>query len=211
MAILHREGIDAPIARVTLATMPRVLGYVFNPISVYRCYRLDGALAVMVAEVHNTFGETHHYVLQAENPGPVFQFRFPKTFYVSPFFDVNGEYQITLVERENHFALNVNLHQNDQLVFSAGMSGAGVPLSGKSLIATLARLPLHAATVMLRIHAQAARLHWRKRLGVFARSNPISPATIPARSPGFWHRWRERLVSRAYNKQNPPALSKGRS
>ena len=57
LVLLRRDGIQEPITRVTLLTMPRVFGYVFNPISLYRCYRSDGTLAAMVAEVHNTFGE----------------------------------------------------------------------------------------------------------------------------------------------------------
>ena len=73
----------------------RVLGYVFNPLTVYWCHRPDGTLACVVAEVHNTYRQRHAYLLPADDRGRA---EVPKQFYVSPFYPVDGRYRMSLPE-----------------------------------------------------------------------------------------------------------------
>ena len=205
--LLHYEGVAEQIDRIALITVPKVCGYVFNPLNVFLCYRPDGALAALVAEVHNTFGEAHDYVLlpenQAQSAGKPIRFLTPKLFYVSPFLSVAGEYEILLTEQQDSLSLQVNLQQDGRLVFSAAMCGQAAPLNSESLAATLRQLPLLAATVMLRIHAQALDLYMRKRLRVWSKSESGSKATIAPSHPGFWHRIRAKLISMASKSPTP--------
>lgn len=206
---LVSDGVLEPLARIALLTLPRVCGYVFNPVSFYLCYRPDETLAAIVAEVHNTFGETHHYVLQPESrdrgSDEATRFRAAKMFYVSPFLEMSGEYEILLIERADFISIEVHLEQHGRRVFSATMRGMGTPFSAKRLTATLCQLPLLAATVMLRIHWQALRLYVGKRLPMYSRDGLRSHERT-ARS--FWHRLRERAVARARKPPSNPATMK---
>jgi len=212
---LQREGVSEPIARVVLVTLPKVCGYGFNPVSFFLCYLSDGALAAMVAEVRNTFGETHHYVLRPDDPGAsqtdAIRFRVAKAFYVSPFLDVSGEYEVLLAERADEFSLTISLQQGGQLVFSATMSGRGADLTGRQLATELCRLPFSAATVMVRIHWQALQLYMLKRLPVFARAQATRGSTSVATRSNFWYWMRERFVRRASKKQDTCAGSSART
>src|SRR6185437_1856417 len=71
--------------RIALLCMPRILGFVFNPLSIYFCYRRDGSLAALLYEVRNTFGQKHSYLLPVVTQTPVIRQRCDKAFYVSPF------------------------------------------------------------------------------------------------------------------------------
>lgn len=199
--ILERVGRSADtreVERITLVTIPRVAGYVFNPVSFYLCRDAGGSVTVLVAEVRNTFGEMHHYVLEpAGTRDDALVFRTPKRFYVSPFFDVSGDYEIRLVEGSDAFRIGIQLREDDALVFSATMSGRGAPLTSARLRSTLCRLPLFAATIMLRIHWHAVLLHFRRGLRTHAKPAPAHPSTIPTHDGSIWYRLRARLVGSA--------------
>jgi DUF1365 family protein len=218
--MLNCNGVHQPIARIQLITLPKVLGYVFNPVSFYCSYQADGSLAALVAEVRNTFGETHHYVLQPQSCHAIEPIRFqvPKAFYVSPFFKVDGDYELQLTETPDSIALAIHLRQHNQLVFSADICGRATPLTTRSLTAAMLQLPLIVATVMLRIHWQAIQLFLGKRLPIFARPEPSNAATIPASGLSVWTRIRTfvvRLLSDQAENQREIvpklATSKGRS
>ena len=92
---LMSQGIDTGGGRVVMLAHARVLGYVFNPLTVYWCHRPDGALACVVAEVHNTYRQRHAYLLRPDERGRA---QTPKEFYVSPFYPVDGGYRMSLPE-----------------------------------------------------------------------------------------------------------------
>ena len=94
---LAARGVDLGGGRVTMLAHARVLGYVFNPLTVYWCHRPDGTLACVVAEVHNTYRQRHAYLLPA---GDRVRAEVPKQFYVSPFYPVDGRYRMSLPEPE---------------------------------------------------------------------------------------------------------------
>ncbi|MFM9996655.1 MAG: DUF1365 domain-containing protein [Phycisphaerales bacterium] len=204
---LREGGVVEPMARIMLCTLPRVCGYVFNPVSFYFCYRPDEALAAVVAEVRNTFGEVHHYVLTPEDHpragGESTRYRAAKNFYVSPFLEVSGGYEVVVSERDGLLRLQIHLEQHGQRVFTAGMTGRAVPLGGTGLVRTLVRFPFLAATIMLRIHWQALQLGVRRRLPVFVKPAPAAAATFAADPPSFWHRLRASFLDRAVQRHKP--------
>ena len=92
---LAAHGVDLGGGRVLMLAHARVFGYVFNPLTVYWCHRPDGTLACVVAEVHNTYGQRHCYLLHTDERGRA---EVPKQFYVSPFYPVDGRYRMSLPE-----------------------------------------------------------------------------------------------------------------
>ncbi len=199
-----------PDARVTLLTIPRIAGYVFNPVNFYLIHD-DDSPSMLIAEVRNTFGEMHHYqaTLQPQSDGS-HTCRVPKRFYVSPFLHEQGEYEVTYRRSDDRCDIRIELREKETLLFAASMQGVGRPLTSMTLIATIARLPLFAATVMLRIHAQALLLILRKRIPAREKPPPSDPATRPVDTPRLTYRWRARLLrflSRRESNQTSRSIS----
>ena len=103
---LAGRGIDLRGGRVLMLANARVLGYVFNPLTVFWCHGSDGSLACVVAEVHNTYGERHCYLLATDDAGRA---RAAKDFYVSPFLAVDGEYRMHLPVPDERLSLAITL------------------------------------------------------------------------------------------------------
>ena len=136
---LAGRGIDLGGGRVTMLAHARVLGYVFNPLTVYWCHRADGSLACVVAEVHNTYRQRHAYLL------PGVRAEVPKDFYVSPFYPVDGRYRMSLPEPDATLALSVRLDRPDGHSFAASVRGRAVPATMPALIGAAARHPCSTA------------------------------------------------------------------
>lgn len=115
-AWLASQGIPAP-TRVLMLTSPRSFGYAFNPLTVYWCY---GAETCVVAEVHNTYGEQHCYLLR---PDSRWQAAADKEFYVSPFLAVDGHYLMRLPPPDERLSLAITLHQEGAPAFAATLTG----------------------------------------------------------------------------------------
>ena len=120
-ALLAREGIHAADGEIILQAFPRVLGYVFNPISVWYCFDRTGGLRAALCEVNNTFGERHNYLL-AHDDQRVIQasdwFTARKVFHVSPFCEVKGHYRFRFEQIDDRAFTQIDYH--DELVGSAG-------------------------------------------------------------------------------------------
>jgi uncharacterized protein len=155
---LAGRDVDLGGGRVTMLAHARVLGYVFNPLTVYWCHRPDGTLACVVAEVHNTYRERHAYLLRTDERGRA---EVPKQFYVSPFYPVDGRYRMSLPEPDGRLALSVVLDRPDGHSFIAGVRGRAVPATVRALIGAAARHPWSTAAVAARIRWQGVRLHLR--------------------------------------------------
>ena len=108
---LAGHGIDLEGGRVLMLAHARVLGYVFNPITLYWGHRPDGTLAAVVAEVHNTYGGRHRYLLDVDDAGRA---RVDKAFYVSPFFAVDGEYRMRVPEPDAALSATVVLRREGE-------------------------------------------------------------------------------------------------
>ena len=162
---LAGQGVDLHGGRVLMLANARVLGHVFNPITVYWCHRPDGALACVVAEVHNTYGERHRYLLTTDADGRAST---PKDFYVSPFLTVDGEYRMLLREPDERLALSVSLRQDGRAVFTATVTGVRRPAGPGELARMLARRPFmtQRTSALIRRHGIAL---WLRRLPVVPR------------------------------------------
>jgi hypothetical protein len=155
---LEARGIVLNGGRVLMLTNARVLGYVFNPLSVYWCHRADGRVACVVAEVHNTYGQRHAYLLSTDERGRAW---LAKEFYVSPFYPVDGEYRMSLPPPGPRLALTVVLSRPSGDSFAAGLHGRRVPATRRALTAAAIRHPWSTAVVTFRIHMQGIKLFLR--------------------------------------------------
>jgi DUF1365 family protein len=159
------HGIDLAGGRVMMLAHARVLGYVFNPLTLYWCHRADGTLACVVAEVHNTCRQRHAYLLHPDDRGRAHA---PKQFYVSPFYPVDGGYRMSLPEPEPHgppetelLRLAVTLTRPDGLSFVASVHGTGRPATARALVGAAARYPWSTVAVSALIRWQGIRLYLR--------------------------------------------------
>ena len=167
---LAAEGVDLDGGRVSMLTSPRVLGYVFNPLSVHWCHRRDGSLACVVAEVHNTYGERHAYLLETDAKGRA---ETDKEFYVSPFNDTSGSYTMSLPEPGETLTQVVTLHRDGEQPFVASVRGTGRPATVRALFRSLARTPGASVGTALKIRVQGIKL-WVRRLPLATR--PDAPS-----------------------------------
>jgi uncharacterized protein len=157
-AFLAVHGIDLGGGRVLMLTNARVLGYVFNPLTVFYCHDAAGDLRCVVAEVHNTHGERHCYLLE---PGERGRAEVDKRFYVSPFLSVDGRYRMAFAPPGERLSVQMGLEQDGRRVFGASLTGRRLPLTNRSLARMLVRYPLMTARVTALIHLQGLRLHLR--------------------------------------------------
>jgi len=177
-AFLHGNGITDRIGRVLLLTQCRVFGFVFNPVSFYYCYGEpgDGAapLVAVVAEVHNTFGERHCYLLPATSGQPGIQMRQKKVFHVSPFMTLDGTYEFNVSEPADRLHIRIALTREGRQVFATQLALERRPLTGRALTGLLLRYPLMPHAMLGAIHRQAFAL-WRKGVRYHAKP-PYDPA-----------------------------------
>lgn len=161
---LSRRGIELQGGRIRLLCFPRVLGYVFNPLSVWYCEHRDGSLRAVICEVRNTFGEMHHYVLAAPDRGPMdwrAEYRADKVFHVSPFLSQDMEYRFRLLEPGARIGVYIDEYCGDTHAFKACISARSVPLTDDRLIGVFCSLPLLPIKVIAAIHWQALKLWLR--------------------------------------------------
>lgn len=157
--LLHATGITSDIGKIDLLCMPRILGYGFNPLSVYFCYRVDGSLAVMIYEVHNTFDERHSYVIPCKeaDEGPVEQ-RCAKAFFVSPFLDMDMYYDFRVNLPNEKVKVTVRGSDSQGPVILAALAGSKRGFSDRSLLGLMVTHPLMTFAVIAGIHWHALRM-----------------------------------------------------
>lgn len=162
--LLRRRGVELEGGRIFLLCYPRVLGYVFNPLSLWYCHHRDGSLRAIVCEVHNTFGETHHYVLTAPNGGAMswnIEYRAQKAFHVSPFVQPDAEYHFHFAEPGKCVHVLINEFADGSPLLDASMSGTRLPLNDATLLGLFWRIPLLTLKVIALIHWQALKIWLR--------------------------------------------------
>lgn len=170
---LSEAGIDIVGGSIRLLCMPRTLGYSFNPISIYFCHRPNGALAAIIYEVHNTFGERHSYVAPVETKFDEIRQNCRKAFYVSPFMDMDLAYHFRLTEPADRVAVGISASKGGERVLNASLAGLRRELTDGALLLMFLTIPLITAKVTLAIHWEALRL-WLK--GIRLRDRPAPPA-----------------------------------
>jgi DUF1365 family protein len=161
-AFLATHGVDLEGGRVHLLTMPRVLGTVFNPISVFWCHGPSGALVCTVVEVHNTYGDRHAYLVRPDGAGRA---EVAKALYVSPFNDVSGRYRLTVPEPGERLRVQVVLDRPGHDPFVAGMTGRARTVTTAGVLRLALAQPLEPLAVAARIRWHGIRL-WLRRLPV---------------------------------------------
>jgi DUF1365 family protein len=187
---LATQGIDLAGGRVLMLTNARVLGYVFNPLTVYWCHGAShtgashtgashtgagqtgagGQLECVVAEVHNTYGQRHCYLLRTDPRGRA---ETAKEFYVSPYHGVDGRYLMSLPEPGARLALSIALHLPARPPFTASVRGRAVRADGAGLVAAAVRHPWSTAVV-------AGRIRWQ---GIKLYARGLRPRQRPERAP----------------------------
>jgi DUF1365 family protein len=159
-----QSGTDLAGGRVLLLCYPRLLGFTFNPLSVYFCYRADGELAVIVYEVRNTFGDIHSYVLPVK-PGELSEAgvrqRQDKSFYVSPFIGMAMRYQFRVSPPDESVKLRILETDREGPVLAATFNGRRRALTTAALLRAFVALPLVTFKIVAAIHWEALRL-WLK-------------------------------------------------
>ncbi|MGF1476389.1 MAG: DUF1365 domain-containing protein [Geminicoccaceae bacterium] len=147
--------------RIRLLCLPRVLGYVFNPLSVYFCYGEDGGLQTIVYEVKNTFGGQHTYVLGADDPAETVRHDCAKRFYVSPFIEREALYRFRIKPPAEDvvIAINERVAEGPQLI--ATVTGKRQPFTESAVLRLSLAMPFLTLKVIAAIHWQALKL-WLK-------------------------------------------------
>jgi DUF1365 family protein len=172
------HGIDLDGGRIALLCYPRLLGYGFNPLSVYFCYRATGELALVIYEVRNTLGEMHPYVLpvrSGELSEAGLRQQQEKSFHVSPFVEMATRYHFRILPPADQVRLRILETDRDGPLLAATFSGRRRALTSRALLRALFGLPLLSFKVMAAIHWEAMRL-WLK--GVL----PVPRADVARRS-----------------------------
>lgn len=160
---LDHFGILLDGGKVQLLCFPRILGYTFNPLSLWFCYHANGELRAILCEVSNTFGESHSYLLADNNhnlPDPVRMSR-NKCFHVSPFIGMQADYRFIIHRPNEKIGVIINEYQNDELMLVATQNGERVELTSMNLLRESLRVPMVTAKVMLMIHWQALKIWLR--------------------------------------------------
>ena len=190
--LLAAEGVLDADGEVWLQAYPRVLGYVFKPVSFWYAHRSDGSLAAVVAEVNNTFGERHCYLLHGPELGWGRELTAAKVFHVSPFCATAGHYRFRFLRTDHpagaaeraHPEATGRLiaridHDDDQgPLLQTSVSGHLEPLTAASARRAFFGMPLMTLAVIARIHWQALQL-WLKRVPFFGK--PAAPSAFVSR------------------------------
>jgi DUF1365 family protein len=204
-AHLHAAGLTPDGGPIRVLCMPRVLGHVFNPISVWFCHRRDESLAAILYEVNNTFGQRHCYLIPVDDStdhstdrgtdwgtghgtdptqgaddknAPVIRQRCEKRFYVSPFMDMDMTYDFRVVPPGAMTSVVVDGSDTDGRMITASFTGQRRGLTDASLLGVVLRFAMLTSKVVAAIHWEAARL-WMKGVRLQPRpAPPDRPVTI---------------------------------
>ncbi|WP_322080988.1 DUF1365 domain-containing protein [Burkholderia sp. BCC1972] len=181
---LAEAGIPAD-GPIWLQTIPRLFGHAFNPVSFWYCYDRACRLRALYADVRNTFGAHHGYLLSAPRHAPIgggTVLVCRKTFHVSPFCDVVGHYMFRVQQSGDRLFVAIDYCDDDGLLLRTALGMRAQPLTAAGAWRALARQPLGALDVVVRIHWQALRL-WLKRVPFHGRMPPsrarAADATLP--------------------------------
>lgn len=161
--LLAARGVDLAGGRIRLLCFPRVLGYVFNPLSVWYCEHADGRLRAIICEVRNTFGEKHQYVLDAGGrPLDLAQtWEAEKRFHVSPFLPLGLHYRFRFAEPAGQLRVLIDEYAGTDRVLVATLNGRRRPLTDRAVLGECLAVPFLTLKVIAMIHWQALKLWLR--------------------------------------------------
>ncbi|MBW8305383.1 MAG: DUF1365 domain-containing protein [Thiobacillus sp.] len=172
--LLIQHGLVAN-GEIWLTTFPRVLGYAFKPVSFWHCHAADGSLVAVLAEVNNTFGEHHVYLLRTSDPDAILHA--DKVFHVSPFFPVRGQYSFRFQSAADFFRARIDYDDGSGDALRTAWFGRLEPLTARACLRAFFAYPLMTWGVIVRIHLQALRL-FAKRVPFFRKPpTPLDEVT----------------------------------
>ncbi|MBL8520992.1 MAG: DUF1365 domain-containing protein [Betaproteobacteria bacterium] len=180
--LLQAQGLDRADGAIVLQAFPRLFGFVFNPITLWYCHDREGRLRVAIAEVSNTFGERHNYVVAHADQRPILPgdwIRAQKVFHVSPFCQIKGHYRFRFEQHGGRAFAQIDYHDeaaDSGKLLVTTLHGNPQPLGASSAFAAVLKYPLMTFGVIARIHWQALRL-WMKRAPFFTKPEPPSLET----------------------------------
>ena len=158
------HGVELGGGRVKLLCYPRLLGYTFNPLSVYFCYRAGGELALIIYEVRNTFGDLHAYVIPVkpdELSEAGLRQQQEKLFYVSPFIEMAMRYHFRVSPPGERVKLRILETDREGPLLAATFNGHRRSLTTAALLRAFVTLPLVTLKIVMAIHWEALQL-WLK-------------------------------------------------
>ncbi len=183
---LATAGIDLEGGAIRLLAMPRILGFGFNPLSVYFCYHRDGRLLALLHQVHNTFGERHTYLIPVAHPDEPTAIRqdCAKAFHVSPFLAMDMRYEFRVRAPDTALSIVIRGTDADGPIIVAALAADRRDLTDAALLGAFLRTPLLTLTVIVGIHWEALRL-WRKGMRFHRKPAPpnhlvsiVAPVTL---------------------------------
>ncbi len=182
---LRRGGFEPKGWRIFALCLPRMLGYVFNPLTTYYCYDPAGRLAAMLYEVKNTFGDQHGYLVPVEagQNGPLTH-ACDKGFHVSPFIAMHARYHFKLRRPGEKMSLVIRETLDNEDLLVASQTGHRKPLNDATLARLLVSHPLMTLKIIAGIHWEALHL-WRKGAKYIPRATPpVRDVTIVTGNSG---------------------------
>lgn len=198
LRMLQEKDPSINVSSIFMITSMRYLNYAFNPVSFYYCFDGNDQIAAMVVEVNNTFGERHIYIPEKTSreseSGENIIYSAKKAFHVSPFNNLEGEYEFSFStpknnpennpenepgnKPENKINIRIDLVRDNDKAFSANLWGKPLELTSFNLLKTMIRHPIVPHMTKPRIFMEAARLYFSKKLKYHDKPEPVSPMTI---------------------------------
>ena len=159
---LNQSNISSENIKIKLLCYPRILGYVFNPLSVFYVYNNQDKLIAVLYEVKNTFGEQHTYIFKINNSDKLLQHSCLKKFHVSPFIEMDCKYFFrTLVPDKKMSVVIDQYDNNDDKLLYASQDGYMADLKSSELLKSYIKHPLMTFKIIIAIHFEAFKL-WSK-------------------------------------------------
>ena len=157
---LREKNIDAEEIKIRLLCYPRILGYVFNPLSVFYIYNNNEKLISILYEVKNTFGEQHTYIFKIENDN-LLQHNCEKKFHVSPFIEMDCNYFFRILKPAEKISVIIDQYQSNEKILYASQDGKRADFTSSELIKSYLKHPLMTFKIISAIHFEAFKL-WIK-------------------------------------------------
>jgi cyclopropane-fatty-acyl-phospholipid synthase len=209
--VLEKIGYAEPIHRIELISFAKYFNIIFRPVSFFLCYNSENVCSLVLTEVHNTFRETHLYVLKdPHTQSETLCFEIPKAFHVSPFFDMSGKYKICFKDDGQKIDICVELIKSEcgeKPVFFARLTGQGRPLTPRTFYRALLKYPFNAVLNMPRILRQSLTLYFKKKLPVFSKPIPHSQYTMRKQLPSWFARQGMKVIFSIFKAQCTGAIT----
>ncbi|WP_300464053.1 DUF1365 family protein [Desulfobacula sp.] len=207
--LLDQHNVKESIQSVMMITSARYFNYVFNPANFHYCFSADNRLATIIAEVNNTYGERHPYVLTQNthtSPDWLASYQATKAFHVSPFNKIEGHYRFYFSAPENQINIRIELVRDRTKVMEAVLRAQAIPFTGRNHLKTLAKHPFAPHLSVPRIYYHTFRLFFQKRLKFNDKPLPRSPITMPRQTPNLLESISKRLILSVLKKMNTGSL-----